>query len=644
MKYCIIDNGFPEPSKQVPYGFHQWKNVFNGKLIEPHKALALLKKEDFDIIHFEMTNENLILMEEIKKQLGPFATCKTVGSINQKQLKKQIQTGNIDFLRRISKTLDLITAPEYKTCLDLEGLINKKVIPLSNPIDTNKVKTQNVKKGRKQTAVFILPDSFNGFLKLKIWSRLHLGLKPVFIKQNALSDKNVKSFRNSKEIDSFQDVLQIFRNSKVIFDFSDTNNIDNLSLYAALSGLLTMGTNQADIFKKCYPLTTLKSRNLKDLASKSLWILKNQELKSFIQEQAYIKSEQFNLANSQKKFLDQLHRTSGGGDYTANHKPSGSCSIFDQIEHISGPKRIEYSDEEFSLICLLKNGEEYLPEFYNHYRALGCRHFYFIDNGSSDDTLNILKRFPNTTIYSTLLEHKKYECEIRRVMIEHLCQNKWVLCVDIDEFFDYPNSNKVSMPKLLQYLNSHKYTALVANMLDMFPKTIKFKDKQQNSQIREKHVYYDISNINRIDYYKEFESSNQYNLLPNDQISCLYGGIRETYFKNGSSSYLLIKHPLLFCDGKLEPFTNPHFCNKAKIADVMGVLLHYKFLSSFKTKVSQTKNDYAYFANKEYEAYSEAVAELNELSMHNKHAQVYSSANKLLEQNFLSASERYLNL
>ena len=53
----------------------------------------------------------------------------------------------------------------------------------------------------------------------------------------------------------------------------------------------------------------------------------------------------------------------------------------------------------------------------------------------------------------------------------------WVLCVDIDELFDYPFRREIPTVDLLRYLNRCGFTAVVAQLLDLFPKRRSLKPR-----------------------------------------------------------------------------------------------------------------------------------------------------------------------
>jgi hypothetical protein len=92
--------------------------------------------------------------------------------------------------------------------------------------------------------------------------------------------------------------------------------------------------------------------------------------------------------------------------------------------------------------------------------------------------------------------------------------------------------------------------------------------------LKERHRFYDISNIKR-ENIKEFPRLRN-NVLESDEIEFFSGGIRSTLF--GSTS-LLTKFPLVYLDGRIKPMDDSsHWVDNARIADLTGVLFHYKFL------------------------------------------------------------------
>ena len=108
-----------------------------------------------------------------------------------------------------------------------------------------------------------------------------------------------------------------------------------------------------------------------------------------------------------------------------------------KVHWVSGPRSVEASVEEFVVVSLVRDGAVYLPEFLRHYRELGAKHIVLLDNGSTDGTPALVASEPDVTVMRTPAPFKIYENIMRRWLVTRFGRRNWVLCVDIDEFFDY---------------------------------------------------------------------------------------------------------------------------------------------------------------------------------------------------------------
>src|SRR5919202_5780920 len=204
------------------------------------------------------------------------------------------------------------------------------------------------------------------------------------------------------------------------------------------------------------------------------------------------------------------------------------------IQHLYGPEQVPYEADELVLLCLLRDGRPYIKSFVEHYTSLGIKHLFFLDNGSTDGTVEALKQYDNVTVLHTTLPFKRYQVSMRQYLIERFGQKgRWCLYADMDELFDYPYSDVVSLGALLRYLNERSYTAVVAQMLDMFPEEPLSGSRAGtllDEPLKERHRFYDISNIRRVNIKALPRLRN--NSLESDDIEFFYGGIRSTLFRS----------------------------------------------------------------------------------------------------------------
>src|SRR5215213_3034146 len=222
------------------------------------------------------------------------------------------------------------------------------------------------------------------------------------------------------------------------------------------------------------------------------------------------------------------------------------------LEHLYGPEEVAYAPDELVVVCLVRDGRPYVKSFVEHYLSLGAKHLFFLDNGSTDGTVEALKEYDNVTVLRTTLPYKRYEFAMKQYLIERFGRGRWSLCVDIDELFDYPYSDVVGLGSLLRYLNERSYTAVAAQMLDMFPEEPLSGSGAGNfpdEPLKERHRFYDVSDISRISMRGHPLFRN--NTLESDEVEALRGGIRQTLFGFRAN---LTKFPLVFSDGRVTPF------------------------------------------------------------------------------------------
>ncbi|MDZ7949482.1 glycosyltransferase family 2 protein [Nostoc sp. DedQUE09] len=302
-------------------------------------------------------------------------------------------------------------------------------------------------------------------------------------------------------------------------------------------------------------------------------------------------------------------------------------------QHIYGPQQVYYALDELIVLCLVRNGEYYIKSFIEHYLKLGAKHIVFLDNGSTDDTIAIAQRYPNVTVLQATCLYGKYENVMKEYLVKRFSKNRWNLFADIDELFDYPGSDVMSLSSLLTYLNQNSYTAVVTQMLDLFSEyPLNEIKSNKEDYIRELYTYYDISNIQKSRYGHGKPS--------NPNIKKIHGGIRKSLFGTENN---LSKASLTFVDRNIKLFVMGHHTRNSRIADFSCVLLHYPFISTFYEKVlDAVQHDrYQLSASDQYKKYWESLQQNPNLKLKTTTACQLKSINDLLDNHFLVASEKY---
>ena len=309
------------------------------------------------------------------------------------------------------------------------------------------------------------------------------------------------------------------------------------------------------------------------------------------------------------------------------------------VEHLYGPETVDYETDELVVLVLLRNGRPYIKAFIEHYLSLGAKHIVFLDNGSTDGTVEALKGYDNVTVLRSMLPYKRYNVAMKRYLIERFGRGRWTLSVDMDELFDYPYSDVVSLKALLRYLNENSYTAVVAYMLDMFPERL-LEDNLPvlDEPLKELYRFYDISDVHTRSYHDIGDIGN---VLANEEIKILWGGVQRRLFGVGP---LLTKHPLVFFDDKLRPMDlSDHWVGNARIADFTGVLLHYKFVNGIHEQVRREIDERRDLSlNDKYDKYLKVLEQTPILLMKNDTSRELKSVNELVGTRLVTVSRQYM--
>ena len=303
------------------------------------------------------------------------------------------------------------------------------------------------------------------------------------------------------------------------------------------------------------------------------------------------------------------------------------------VRHLAGPKAISYAPDEVLAICVVRNGESYIHSFVEHHLRLGVQHIVFLDNGSTDGTVDAIREHEHVTLLQTDRPYRTYENLMKRYLAERFSRGRWNLCVDVDERFDYPGSERVSLSDLIGYLRTHGYTAVVAQMLDLFPDgSLADLDRFGGDRMTSTHIYYDTSNIRTSDYI--------WGIPSNDAIRMYWDGIRHSLFRTRLG---LTKAPLAFVGSDAELFVDWHHVGNARLADFSAVLLHYPFDSTFRAKVQDAVEYGRYGAayEKDYRAYWRAFRTDPGSSLRQPTSRRWRGVDALIDEGFLVTSSAY---
>ena len=236
-----------------------------------------------------------------------------------------------------------------------------------------------------------------------------------------------------------------------------------------------------------------------------------------------------------------------------------------------------------AILCVLKNSLAYMKQFIPYYRNLGIRHFIFVDNGSTDGTLEFLQEQEDVTLFIAPypFEHRRKAGWLLQAL-QNSGIDKWYLRLDADEFLAWENMEESSIQELIEKMESHEMGAYRVIMADMYPSYSLLDGKHDDDRFMEDYIFFDDDASYR----------------RNSETGDVFGGMRNRTI----GADLRMDKYVLFHPGRgYIPLTNHNITGirNEEEKKIRGILRHYKFLPSESKKYSsismQKKSGYSSF-------------------------------------------------
>jgi len=122
------------------------------------------------------------------------------------------------------------------------------------------------------------------------------------------------------------------------------------------------------------------------------------------------------------------------------------------------------------LFCCLRDEAVRIPFFLDYYRALGVRHFLFVDNGSTDGFMDHVRDQGDVSVWYTEASYRRANFGmhwLNALLHRYGCEH-WCVTCDPDEFLVFPHCDARNLEDLAAHLDSEERRSLCCVMLDMY--------------------------------------------------------------------------------------------------------------------------------------------------------------------------------
>ena len=291
---------------------------------------------------------------------------------------------------------------------------------------------------------------------------------------------------------------------------------------------------------------------------------------------------------------------------------------------------------EILVVGCLRNEGLRLPDFLAHHRALGADRFLLIDNASDDGSTEYLLAQDDVCLFHTAEPYSEGRHGVtwaNEVLHAHAVGH-WALILDVDELFIFPGYERAGLRPLLDWLDSIEGQAMIAPMLDMYPRgSLARTAYEPGKSLIAACPYFDATGYTRV------KSANGLEVIHR-------GGPRQRLFWDGVNrtfpAPVLRKIPLVKWRADLTLEASTHVLRGARLAPTTGLLLHFKFLQDFASAANIEAARREHFMEaRQYVAYSDVMTGAPNLSIHWEGSVHYEDSWQLVDLGMMHVPDGY---
>ena len=256
---------------------------------------------------------------------------------------------------------------------------------------------------------------------------------------------------------------------------------------------------------------------------------------------------------------------------------------------------------EIRCFCCGRNESGRIPEFLEYHRRLGVDRFFFVDNGSTDDSVEVALAEESVHVWRTEqpYQESRFGVDWQEALLHQFGVGQWCLLLDLDEFFYFPFCDQGrSFEEYLATLDRAGHNVVKSMMLDMYSdRSIGETRLGSDQSIFEVCPYFDRPRHLALFFTRDFQRLQR----------IYFQGVRRRVF---SAEAMVRKYPLLrFSKGtRLSPGHHHLHTEVRKLARDRTFIFHFKFLSTLRDYARESIDRGCHWnASTEYQAYLDAI-------------------------------------
>ena len=312
---------FGKPSKDIKYlyvtnyihqqlleeelartGLYQWINVFNGEVKYPRDVLDY---SEYDIVHVNMSAQDIHLIGDIREELGKDSKTKLVVNNDYTTEMWQRSFNNPNVIGRELKAPDMIFGTEYHMATALSEMSGRKCFVIPHPADVKRLKAINPIP--KKDVISVIWRRYDNHAYIPSFVARNHGLTTQLIGYDKKVDPKVWLTTSMYDYvfagTNCFDFCDQMRESRVVYDPFTYHSYNRAIVECAALGVPVVGSNRTQSINVCYPYTKVDPYDVKEARKLIGKLLNDDEFREKVIKYALESAEFYNHANAKEKYL-----------------------------------------------------------------------------------------------------------------------------------------------------------------------------------------------------------------------------------------------------------------------------------------------------------------------------------------------------
>jgi len=315
IKFCMTTNYIHQQlidgEECLRTGLYSWLPVFDGG-VRQWQDMDPAEYEKYDIIHVNLSGQDIHIPGDLKKKLGDSSKTKVVAN---NDYTVELWQSSYDYLTTVGRELqypDMLFGTEPNQVGAMELLTERNVHLITHPCFVKRLKT--LTPAQKKDIISVMWHRYDNYAVVPSLAVKDLGPKTRLIGYDPNSDK--KRYLTSCHYNyvtpgtNYMDFCEQLMESKIIVDPFTLTSQSRTGWDCAALGVPMVGSDRNYSVQKCFPQTMCSPHDIKKMRELVKKLLNDEKFRQEVIDYAKEAVEEVNYENSKLKYLRALEKGS----------------------------------------------------------------------------------------------------------------------------------------------------------------------------------------------------------------------------------------------------------------------------------------------------------------------------------------------